>query len=215
MRYGFALAWFLEKSARLTLPLLQGLAGRSHAPSSVPLKGDPDKGFLPTLLVAAALCVTVPAFAQGPNPPGAAGQAAPDPARLAAAKELMIAAGAAKQFDIAVPLIAQQLEGAFVNLKPEHSAVIKDVFKLMPARFSERKNELLDQIAVLYAQRLTIDELNEITKFYKSPIGAKFVQMQPELMQQSMELGEAWGQKIGQEIAEEVRKELKQRGVPI
>ena len=138
-----------------------------------------------------------------------------DPARLAAAKELMEVAGSAKQFDAAVPLITQQLESAFVNLKPEYAAKIKDVFRMIPDRFSQRKQELLDQIAVLYAERLTADELNEISKFYKSPIGSKFVRMQPELVQQSMVLGQTWGRKIGQEIDQEARKQLKEKGVPI
>src|ERR1700690_924538 len=92
------------------------------------------KRFLPTMLWVAILGVTVPAngFAQGPSPSDATGQTAIDPARLAAAKELLVAAGSAKQFDIVVPLLAQQLEAAFVNLKPDHAAEIRDIFKLMP-----------------------------------------------------------------------------------
>ena len=121
----------------------------------------------------------------------------------------------AKQFEVVVPLITQQLENAFVNLKPDHAAEIKDVFRIIPEKFSQRKQELLDQVAVLYAERLTADDLNELIKFYKSPIGAKFIQLQPELVQQSMQLGQAWGRKIGQEIDQEVRKQLKERGVPI
>jgi len=138
-----------------------------------------------------------------------------DPARLAAAKELMEVAGSAKQFDAAAPLLTQQLESVFVKLRPEHAAKIKDIFRMIPERFSQRKQELLDQIAVLYAERLTADELNEIVKFYKSPIGSKFVRMQPELVQQSMVLGQIWGRKIGQEIDQEARKQLKEQGVSI
>ncbi len=138
-----------------------------------------------------------------------------DPARLATAKELMEVAGSAKQFDIAVPLITQQLENAFVNLKPDHAAEIKDVFRLIPERFSQRRQELLDQIAALYAERLTAEELQGIIAFYKSPVGAKFIKLQPELVQQSMALGQAWGRKIGQEIDQQVRKELKDRGISL
>ena len=138
-----------------------------------------------------------------------------DPVRLAAAKELMEVAGSAKQFDVAVPLITQQLENAFVNLKPDHAAEIKDVFRMIPERFSQRKQELLDQIAALYAERLTTEDLQGIIAFYKSPIGAKFIQLQPELVQQSMALGQAWGRKIGQEIDQQVRKELKDRGISL
>jgi hypothetical protein len=138
-----------------------------------------------------------------------------DPVRLAAAKELMDVAGSAKQFDVAVPIITQQLENAFVNLKPDHAAEIKDVFRMIPERFSQRKQELLDQIAALYAERLTTEDLQGIIAFYKSPIGAKFIQLQPELVQQSMALGQAWGRKIGQEIDQQVRKELKDRGISL
>jgi len=126
-----------------------------------------------------------------------------------------LAEQAAQQFDVVVPLITQQLESAFVNLKPDHAAEIKDVFRVIPEKFSQKKQELLDQIAALYAEKLTADEINEIIKFYKTPVGTRFVQLQPELVQQSMVLGQAWGRKIGQEIDQEVRKQLKDRGVPI
>ena len=158
-------------------------------------------------LLAAVLVLTAPAISFADKNV--------DPARFAAAKELLVVVGSAKQFDVVVPLITQQLENAFVNLKPDHSAEIKDVFRVIPEKFSQRKQELLDQVAALYAEKLTADEINDIIKFYKTPLGAKFVQLQPELVQQSMMLGQAWGRKIGQEIDQEVRKQLKDRGVPI
>lgn len=83
------------------------------------------EGFGARLLLAsmfvAVLSVTVPA-------PSFAEKDA-DPARLAAAKELLVVVGSAKQFDVVVPLITQQLENAFVSLKPDHAAEIKDVFR--------------------------------------------------------------------------------------
>ncbi len=138
-----------------------------------------------------------------------------DPARLAAAKELLVVVGAAKQFEVIVPLMAQQLEGAFVNLRPDHVAEIKDVFRALPEKFAQRKEELLDQNAALYADKLTMDEMTEIIKFYKTPAGSRFIQLQPELMKQSMQFGQAWSRKIGQEMDQEVRKQLKDRGVPL
>ena len=169
------------------------------------------EGFVARLLLASAFITVLSMTA----PVKSFAEKDVDPARLAAAKELLVAAGTAKQFDVVVPLITQQLENAFVSLKPDHAAEIKDVFRVMPEKFSQRKQELLDQVAVLYAERLTADELKDLVKFYHSQIGAKFVQLQPELVQQSMQLGQAWGRKIGQEIEQEVRKELKERGVPI
>jgi hypothetical protein len=142
-------------------------------------------------------------------------QTAPDPARLAAARKLMDAAGLSAQFESVLPLITEQMEKAFLSLQPSHEAEIKEVFKLIPQKFSARKQEMLDQIAVLYAQKLTADELNTITDFYKSPVGAKLIKLQPEIVQESMSLGQAWGLNIGREIEQEVRNALKQRGVPM
>jgi len=168
------------------------------------------------LLVTAALsgAMAEPAGAQNAGSPPANASAL-DPERIAAAKELLEAAGMAKQFDTVVPLLTQQLEGLFIKLKPEHAAEIKNAFKRIPEKFAARKQELLSQIALLYAGRLTAAELREISSFYKSPIGRKFVGMQAGLAQQSMALGREWGQKIGQEIETEIRNELHQRGVDL
>jgi hypothetical protein len=86
---------------------------------------------------------------------------------------------------------------------------------LIPERFSQRKQELLDRIALLYANRFSTEELHAVRDFYLTPVGKKFVESQSELVQQSMVLGQAWGREIGVQIGEEVRKELKQRGIDI
>ena len=141
--------------------------------------------------------------------------AAPDADRLAAAKELMVVTGSARQFDAFMPLMLKQLEVTFTRMRPDQEATIKEVFHLMTDRFISRKQELIDEIAVVYASRFTLEELNGVAAFYKSPLGLKFVEAQPELMKQGMAIGQAWGLKIGQEIDGEVRKELKNRGIPL
>lgn len=147
--------------------------------------------------------------------PVSAQKAPADPARLAAAKDVMEASGTAKQFDAVMPMMFGQLSGAFSKVAPDKGSVIKEVMDKLLPRFSARKQELIDQIAVLYAEKFTIEELKAIVTFYKSPVGAKMVQTQPELMGQSMQLGQRWGQQIGKELEEEARKELKSCGINI
>lgn len=141
--------------------------------------------------------------------------AAPDRERLVAARELMVAAGSAQQFDQVMPLMTAQMTKAFMALAPQAEKQIQDVMGEMLKRFSARKGELIEEIAGLYARRLTLEELRELTRFYSSGIGAKFVALLPELTQQSMLLGQRWGERIGREIEAEVRIELKKRGVNI
>jgi uncharacterized protein len=162
-------------------------------------------------LAVAALALTAQAFL-----PAAQAQKAPgDPDRIAAARELLDAAGAARQFDAVMPTLSAQMQAIFLQMKPDHAKEIREVFDLMIRRFSDRKQELLDEVAGLYAQKLSADEMRQIADFYKSPVGTKFVSAQGELTQQTMAVGARWGQKIGKEIEQEVRQELQKRGITL
>jgi hypothetical protein len=138
-----------------------------------------------------------------------------DPARVAAAKEMMQSAGVAKQFDEVMPLLARQLSASFIAVAPDKADEIRQVFTELAAKFVDRKNELIDEIATAYADQLTLDELNAIAAFYRSPVGAKFVEVQPQMMRKAMALGQRWGAQIGREIEEEARRELQKRGIPL
>lgn len=149
---------------------------------------------------------------------GALGQSKPpaaDAERLAAARELMEVVGSAKQFDAVMPLMTAQMTRAFVAMAPHAEKEIREVMGQMLKRFSVRKGELLDQIAGLFAEKLTPEEARELIRFYSTGVGAKFVAMQPELMQRSALLGQRWGESIGRELEAEVRRELKKRGINI
>jgi uncharacterized protein len=140
---------------------------------------------------------------------------APEPARLAAAREMMEVAGVAKQFDELMPLLAQQLSQSFMAVAPEKAEEIRQVFAQLPAKFIDRKGELIDAVASLYAQELSVEELGAVCAFYKSAAGAKLLAVQPQIARQSMALGQRWGAQIGREIEQEARKELKKRGIEL
>jgi uncharacterized protein len=140
---------------------------------------------------------------------------APNAERVAAAKELMQIAGVAKQFDEAMPYLMRQLAQSFTAIAPDKAAEIGEVFGQLATKFVDRKGELIDEIAALYAEKLTLQELAALIAFYQSPIGIKFVAVQPEIMRQSIVAGQRWGARLGREIEEEARRELKKRGVDL
>jgi hypothetical protein len=160
------------------------------------------------LLLAAALALLVGA-------PAAVRAQAPATDRLALSKDLMAASGVAKQFDEVMPVLAERLSEAFVAVAPQKSDEIREVFSQVTVRFIDRKGELIDQIAALYAEKLTREDLDAIVAFYKSPTGIRFVALQPEMTRQAMSLGQRWGAQIGREIEEEARRELKKRGIEL
>ena len=138
-----------------------------------------------------------------------------DPAALAAAKELMAASGGAKQFDRVIDTMSQGMANMIKQRNPAKAQDIDEVFAQMAKRMSARKGELLEQIAPLYAENLTIAEMQEIVRFFKSPIGAKMLAAQVDIGPKSMQIGMAWGQRIGQEMEAEARGELKKRGIEL
>ena len=147
--------------------------------------------------------------------PASAQKANIDPARLAAAKEVLGASGSAQQMDAVMPMMMNQMAMIFGTQKPQHKAEIDKAFQAVAAKFSARKQELIDLVAELYAETFSADDLKGLLAFFKSPIGAKFVAAQPQLLQQQMLAGQRWGQKIGQEVEAELRQELKKRGIEL
>jgi hypothetical protein len=145
-------------------------------------------------------------------------QRAPDkqpPEAIQAARDVLVAMGSEKQFDVVVPMMTQQLSQLLKSQRPGAGREIDEVFGLLAKRFAERKGEMLDLVAPLYAARFSVQELREMLAFFKTPVGAKLAAELPAISQESMRVGMAWGQKIGQEIDQEARRELKKRGIDL
>jgi hypothetical protein len=142
-------------------------------------------------------------------------QTTQEAARLAAAREMMQVAGVARQFSEVMPVLLRQLAQGFVAVAPDKAEVIGEVFAKLGGKFDERKGELIDQVAGLYAEQLSLEELGAVTTFYRSPAGAKMMSIQPQVMRQAMQIGQRWGAQLGREIEEEARRELKKRGIEL
>jgi hypothetical protein len=140
---------------------------------------------------------------------------APSSASLTAAQELIVATGASKQFEAVVPLMVKQLEPILHQMVPGKEQEIKEIMSLMVERFSERKSEMLDIIAKIYATKLSEAEMKELAAFFSTGAGAAFIAKQPEILTESMSAGQQWGEKIGVEIEQQIREELKKRGIKI
>lgn len=139
----------------------------------------------------------------------------PAEASLKAAHELIVATGAGKQFEAVVPLMVKQLEPILLRMAPGKEAEIKEITGLIVQRFAERKSEMLDIIANIYATKLSEADMKDLTAFFSKGAGATFIAKQPEILTESMAAGEQWGQKIGVEIEQQIRDELNKRGIKI
>ena len=135
-----------------------------------------------------------------------------DPARLQAARDLITAMKTEDVFKQIMPAVFAQLRGVIVAANPATAKDVDTVFKAAEVKFLQQVDTLKGEIAPLYAKAFELAELREMMAFYHTPTGAKLIQLQPQLAQSSMTLGQRWGERVVKEIEADVKAQLRERG---
>lgn len=136
--------------------------------------------------VSQSLClVAVLAFSAASPSLAQKAPAAADPARLAAAKELLEAQGGTAQAKKALDQMTTALVDQIRRMNPAEADGLKKFMATHYAPDSAKVtayfNEVLDVSVQFYAERCTVEELKAMTQFMKTPTGQKFVLLAPEL----------------------------------
>lgn len=105
-------------------------------------------------------------------------------------RELMEVTGSAK---LGTQMIEQMGEAFGSQMGPEFSGFWTEFAK------GVKVEELVEMIVPIYAKHFEQEELEEMIKFNKSPVGQKFVAKMPEIVKESMAAGMKWGQKLGED----------------
>lgn len=150
---------------------------------------------LRSALVAALALVSLalPAFAEETKPVA-------DPARVAAARDLLEVTGVTKQMD---GMIDAMVQGFNKGAKAETSEAGKKLsgeFETMMKKFLSYKEEMLTDFAVLYAETFTAEEMKTVADLYRSGTGAKFIEMTPALMQKGAQIGMKYSERMINEM---------------
>lgn len=154
-------------------------------------------GMLKSTLRSAAVAVALVALGAA----AVAQKAPPDPARMAAARDLMVVMGADKQLDGMFQAIGQGMaQGAQTAGGGDAAAKAKQGFDQFIARFNQYRSQMLDDMAALYAERFSAEEMKAVADFYRGGPGAKFIASMPELMQAGSQIGMAYTQKVMQDL---------------
>lgn len=146
-------------------------------------------------MITALMFAVLPAAAEEAKPAGAA-----DPERIAAAREMMVATGVDKSLDGIITAMSQGFaKGAKADVNAEGKKA-SDAFDAVMKKFLGYKEDMLNDFATLYADTFTASEMKEVTAFYKSGTGAKFIASMPALMQKGSQIGMKYSQKVIEEM---------------
>ncbi|MBV8568951.1 MAG: DUF2059 domain-containing protein [Methylobacteriaceae bacterium] len=157
------------------------------------------RAFLAGIVVAIALTGSAPAQQ-------------PSPAQIAAAKDVVVASGMSRSFEVFVPQIMQQLMQTLTRTRPELATDLEAVLKQLEPEFQARQSEMIETAALSFAKRMSEGELKDTATFFKSPSGKKYVESQPAILDEVVTGIQGWTQKLSNDIMDRARAEMKKKG---
>lgn len=162
------------------------------------------RALVAVVLSAAMLVVAVPAMAQEVPPE-----------QLALARKYVDLTDRAAIYEITLVEIGL---GTMRELTSQNPDLAKEtdlaVGKVME-EYKDRKGELMDQFARVYAVRFTVEELQEIVAFYESPTGQKLAQANTEVNNDLQAVLQVFTNNTRSEFFAKVRAELRAQGFEV
>jgi hypothetical protein len=141
------------------------------------------------------LAVTLAAVICALSPDSARAQTAaqPDAEKTRLARQLVATAHLADQ-------AMQVIEQAIPTQRAANPRIPAEFWDRFIAQARARRGELEEEYVKLYDRNFTSAELKGMIAFYESPIGKRFVEVQPTLMREGMAMGQEWGTRIGSDV---------------
>jgi hypothetical protein len=128
-----------------------------------------------------------------------------DPAKAAEIKKLLDLTGVLK-------LMGQMKTRMLESYKDQHPGVSPDVWKRVDQEMN--MDQLLEDIVPLYDKYYTLDDLKAANAFYSSAAGQHLLAATPQLMRESMQIGQMWGRKVGERVAADLEKDSQSTSTP-
>lgn len=109
-----------------------------------------------------------------------------------------------------IPALRKTMRDAMVRQNPEFEKDVNEIVDLYFNDFRTRLNELMRITADIYALHFTSEELEQLTAFYKSPIGVKLVGQSSAIATESLEAAAKWNE-AGRSKLEEKLNSLEEK----
>jgi hypothetical protein len=118
--------------------------------------------------------------------------------KLVLAQEVIALTRATDAFKRIVPTMMENQRNAIASmagergLTEEQNAEVEEILAEFMETVSSSMPPLLDQMAVIYAQQFTIEDLMAVRKFYQSAAGQRFVEGGLAITPRMVQVSQAW-----------------------
>jgi hypothetical protein len=139
--------------------------------------------------------------------------AAIDAEKHAEIEVLLKEMGTLENMDHMVDIIVPTIIGNFRKVNPNiPEATWNELILVAVDEAKKSAPELKKPLITIYDSSFTTEEIKQLVAFYSSPIGHKIATQMPELMQQSVAMGQAWGKRVAERVEDRIRVVAKQKG---
>lgn len=111
-------------------------------------------------------------------------------------------------------LMKGQIAAAINKQNPaaDGSKAVDDI--IMP-EIRKRSGEMTELVINVWASHFNLEELQQLTAFYETPLGQKSIREMPEIMEESRKVGTDWGRKTFLDIFKDRAADLRALGVGV
>jgi len=117
-------------------------------------------------------------------------------------KKMFEVSGSEESYQTAIKQLFTMYKQQYPNVDPSMWDDFEKEFTVVSIK------ELTEMLVPVYSKYLSIDDLQDLIKFYETPVGKKFAKSTPPIMQESMQIGQQWGMKMAQDF----QKKMKEKG---
>jgi hypothetical protein len=137
------------------------------------------------------------------------------PEHLALARKYVDLTDKADIYAVSLVETAVRTMSTILRTNPDiHDPVNAAIEKTLTV-YKDRKGELLDQFARVYALNFSMEELQEIVTFYETPVGQKLATANSTLNESLQSVMNVFRENLGREFFAAVRAELKTNGYDV
>jgi hypothetical protein len=137
---------------------------------------------------------------------------AADAPNIALAKQMLQVTHGVAVFTPLIPGVVEQARLFYMQQNPALGKDLTEVATKIRNDLQPRFAELIDDLAKIYADAFSEQEMKEIIAFYQTPAGKKMLDQQPKLVDASMNFAGNWANKLSEEVTAKMREELVKRG---
>jgi hypothetical protein len=123
-----------------------------------------------------------------------------DAEQTALARQFLEATGALEQgFRI--------IEASLPAQRAANPAIPAVFWDRLLAQVKARRDEFLNEVIPVFARLFTSAELKGLVDFYRSPLGRRLLEIQPQMAKEIGEASQRWGQRLSLEVAQQLAAE--------